>query len=134
MSLVLLTEPDPVLRRLLHNWLTGLGHVTAMSARGDDLAAACRAEGADLLLIGLGGDAGADLAAAEALRRESAVEIVLTSGSWSETCLARAQAIGASVLQKPFTRTELAVALTRETALPDRDDEDAPTRIDHSQR
>ena len=118
MSIVLVAEPDPALRRLLTRWLADLGHTAVVAAGGTGLAAAARAAGADALLTEVGGGPGTGLAAAEAVRAASEVGIVLASGGWTEARLARARAIRAAVLQKPFSRAELVVALARATPPP----------------
>ena len=138
MSRVLLAEPDPALHRLLAVWLNGLGHVTLSSDPGFDLAGLCSRYNADVVILSAGAANRGGLDVAEAVRRASAIPIILTSGGWRGDLLDRAHALGAIILAAPFGRADLAaaVALAAATPIPDCGGwgwlrEDGPVTVGH---
>ena len=118
---VVIADDDPTVLRCLALWLAQLGHRVTTATDGRELLDACRASAPDLVLSDVQMPRLGGLAAAALLRAESAVPIVLMSGSWERGQLAEATALGAACLQKPVGPMALAGAVRR--AVPDPADE-----------
>jgi len=104
MPRILLAEPRPDFRRLLATWLRRVGHRVTEAIPGAKIPMRPRP---DVLVAGLGGGGEAGLALAEGFRREAGVPAFLASWGGTAARLARAAALGAVALQKPFDLADL---------------------------
>lgn len=110
---ILVGEDDPAVRRLVSTYLSHLGHTPVEAAAGGEpLSVRCLRLAPDLVIGNVGGSG---LREAEAIRRASDVPIILMSGNWAAGDAARAAAIGARSLQKPFDLSALAAAVAAST-------------------
>lgn len=98
--------------------LAHLGHRVCQADGGHALLDLFRQAGGDLVISDVQMPCGGGLEAAEAIRRESAVPIILMAGRWEDD--ARAVAVGAVCLDKPFGMAGLAAALAAALAGADR--------------
>jgi DNA-binding response OmpR family regulator len=101
--------------------LQGLGHRVRHVGGGWGLLDLFRPGDCDLVVSDLEMPAGDGLTAAEAIREAGTTPIVLMSGRWTEDFRARAAAVEAVCLEKPFDLASLAATITAVTTGPPAD-------------
>lgn len=110
---VVVADDDSSLRKLIVSWLDQLGHTVTVAEDGRGLVAACRAAAPDLAISDVRMPGLDGLAAAAVLRGELDIPVVLMSGDWTPEQAARADALGAPRLGKPFRPLTLLDAMAR---------------------
>ena len=108
---VVVADDEPSMLELVAIWLGELGHAVTAVDGGRPLVAACRADPPDLVVSDVRMPDLDGLTAAEQIRGELGLPVVLSSADWSDADRVRAAAVGAVVLEKPFRPLALATAV-----------------------
>ena len=113
-ALVLVIEDEPGIRKLIERLLKQFGYATLLAANGSDALRLFDAHAPEIQLVMLDwhlpGQSGKDTLA-ELLRRRPDLRVMLVTGSAEATTDERATRDTVSILLKPFTPTELMVAV-----------------------
>lgn len=99
---IAVADDDAGVRRLLEVWLSKLGHEVTAVDGGRPLVELCRGGTFDLVISDVEMPDGDGLEAAETIRWECGLPVLLASGGWTHQRLARARQLGAVCLDKPF--------------------------------
>ena len=110
---IAIADDEPAIRALLAAWLTKLGHLVVAVADGAELVDVCRTGVYDLAISDVQMPGLDGVTAADVLRREWGVPVILMSGDWSPDRVRAARAVGAIVLRKPVLPLAL-VAMVEE--------------------
>ena len=98
---IALADDDDGVRAVLAMWLTKLGHVVVPVGGGRALAELCRCGEFDLAVSDVDMPDGDGITAADTVRRECGLPVLLMSGGWTHELALQAREAGAMCLDKP---------------------------------
>ena len=113
---IIVADDEEMLRNMMAHWLAQLGHEVETVGGGLALVELCRNSEFDLVISDVRMPDLDGLSAAVAIRRSSAVPIILMSGTWSAEQSARAEAMGIPWLEKPIRPLHLVTTIEQARA------------------